>query len=120
MQVMPANAQPKNAFDWDTTQDLYFACKSNNTTIAMACMKYLQGVLSMMQLIGLGMDSRPERTAFSSTFEACAEDVTAPAMIRIFINWAEKHPKQWGKPPAFGAWAAYAEAFPCPPRAAVR
>ena len=71
----------------------------------MACSKYLEGVLSMMQLIGLGMETRPERTVYSSTFEACAEDVTVAAMSQIFIKWAESHPKEWGRPPAFGAWA---------------
>jgi hypothetical protein len=116
MQVMPANAEPKNPFQWDTTQDLYFACKSKDTMIVVTCSKYLEGVLSMMQVTGHGMETRAERTAYSSTFEACIEEgLPIAATNRIFINWAESHPKDWGQPPAFGAWAAFAVAFPCAP-----
>ena len=113
VQVMPANAEPKNFFKWDTTQDLYFACKSKEPMVVMAYKKYLEGILSMMQVIGSGMEGRSERTGYSSTFEACIENLSIAAMSQIFIKWAENHPKDWGQPPAFGAWAAYAGEFPC-------
>jgi uncharacterized membrane protein YhfC len=46
-------------------------------------------------------------------FGICNTSYTSDALRFLFINWAEKHPKDWTEDFAFGVDHSLREAWPC-------
>ena len=88
---------------FDTIQDLHTMCQDNAPLGYWGwCMGYLLGVAdTMVESHG----SKDERI--------CVKDYTGAMLQRIFINWAEKHPKRWQESRWIGATTALHEAWPC-------
>lgn len=124
MWSLSARAANYNPFQDDSIQALYLNCKSENDLRRMACIKYLEGVYGMMEIAGvIATDPTVVQSAGSAylkkllkSVSICPSEETSTSVAtvwRIFINWAERHPTEWNRPKAFGAWSAISEAYPC-------
>jgi len=86
-----------------TIQELYTNCQDNAPRMYWGwCMGYLLGVADTMVENHGPKDQR-----------ICTDDYTAAMLQRIFINWAEKHPKRWQESRWTGVTIAFHEAWPC-------
>jgi hypothetical protein len=85
-----------------TIQDLYTNCQDDTPRAYWGwCMGYLLGVADSM------VETREPKNQ-----RICVKDYTGGMLRRIFINWAEKHPKRWQEDRWVGATAAFREAWP--------
>ena len=94
-----------------TVQDLYNACKSSMGAAQLICEQYIAGVMDVMSLVG-GVD----QGKVGSMMGMCVgnEYVSYQAARQAFVNWAEKHPKEWNKGRDFGVMITMREMWPCP------
>jgi Rap1a immunity proteins len=95
-----------------TTQDLLQDCRAENKSF---CMGYLAGAAGiLLDLHDHGTDTVPTKQEnVRLVVSACPAGVTFGAMRQAFINWAEKHPKEWVFSASNGAKLALQETWPC-------
>jgi hypothetical protein len=90
----------------DTIQELHDWCKEPHSAPRSGyCLGYVSGIAEMM--LKLGHD-HPE-----DAHGMCGEPTRA-ALVQAFVNWAEKHPEEWGSSDQLGVRTALAEIWPCP------
>jgi hypothetical protein len=99
-----------------TTQDLLQDCRGRNGSSASSfCLGYMAGAAGvLLDLHDGGTDTVPTKQEnVRLVVSACTGDVTYGAMRQAFINWAEKHPREWQFSASNGAKLALQETWPC-------
>jgi hypothetical protein len=108
--------------DRDSVGTLRNLCRSQNGVEKLMCLEYVTGVFDMTVLAGFAykgeIDTPADRAIIGLLGAACyniAANETLPmgAVVQAFLNWADRHPQEWGKSRAFGVSAALSEAWPC-------
>jgi len=99
----------------NSVQKLYGVCKSPNPTVMFRCAAYIQGFSTMMHIVGeasaeagLSADKRDALRAYGICHSA-----SVPDMIRVFLNWTERHPQEWERDGEYGVLASLKEEWPC-------
>jgi hypothetical protein len=96
-----------------TVQALLEACKSTSGPNMPYCLGFIVGVSEMMQQVSAGLEGGGD---FRAIYGMCPKGHDGPsggAKVQVFINWAEKNPKMWGKDNLIGVITALREAWPC-------
>ena len=98
-----------------TVQDLVAQCKSDDVRFRISCVSYVHGVSDMMGIAAAVRKSVPEATAIVlDPVSVCGVGpVTAADTMQLFINWAEKNPKESQSEASIGVWTSIREAWPC-------
>lgn len=120
--VLPQSAEHK-AID---VQELLAWCKKLATPSIEAtfCAGYISGTAEHMFWLSSFAAQKHEKGLFANSddriaveiFSACTRDQKLPstqAMVLAFVNWAEKHPGDWGLPISVAVNNAIAEAWHC-------
>lgn len=99
--------------DFSNVEHLLKWCKLPETRSDHGfCAGYVVGVADMMQQVG-----RQGAGNFRSVFGMCVpKSLHTPsgnAEVQVFVNWAEKNPKEWGQVNEVGVVLALSEAWPC-------
>jgi hypothetical protein len=95
-------------------QELYTQCKAPvGTPESLMCLGFISGVADLMQLNGVSRKNFSSVQWSAISNEAICGAPTTGAEIQAFINWAEKHPEQWGTFRLIGAIKALRESWPC-------
>src|SRR5215471_16974193 len=90
----------------DTIQELHDWFKEpHNSPRSGYCLGYVTGIAEMMLKLGRDHPDDPHGI--------CGEP-TRGALVQTFVNWAEKHPQEWGSSDHFGLLTALAETWHCP------
>jgi len=101
--MLPAN--------FDTVQDLYEACTSEDGGLRTVCAAYIAGIASLMGPIGstrnVGLATRAYGVCSKST-------ISLGAFVQAFKNWATKHPEMWSHPMVLGVLVSLRGTWPCP------
>lgn len=93
------------------TEHLLRWCKEPETSFDHAyCAGYVSGMADVMGLIGVGATKD-----FKLHFGMCTSEPypSANAEVQAFINWAEKHPTEWGTSAQVSVLLALQETWPC-------
>jgi hypothetical protein len=97
-------------------QELYSQCMApKDSTAAIFCLGFVSGIGDFMQLNGAErkMVSDAQWSVLSN--EALCGLPTYGAQVQAFVNWAEKHPEEWGTSRVIGVVIAFRESWPCRP-----
>ena len=91
-----------------SVQDLLESCKGGRGEFAEGfCLGTMNGAMHLLLL---------NRWVGASPFRICpAEGISTGQARQIFVNWAEKNPKEWQKEASVAVFASLALAYPCPP-----
>jgi hypothetical protein len=95
-----------------TVKDMIAYCviKSNETSVE----KQVSASYCYGMAIGVMGTLEPSKTE-NTFYKTCATSYySGEQLSQIFLNWAEKNPKHWQLPAAYGFIVALMEAFPCP------
>jgi hypothetical protein len=71
----------------------------------LSCVRYLNGIMDM-EAISVALGNRP-------IFCPPPTGISGDQVRRIFVKWAESHPKELHQTARTGAVLALREAFPC-------
>jgi len=98
-----------------TVEDLLMQCKSDDIREKISCISYVHGVSDMMGIGAAVRKSVPEAAAvLLDPVSVCnVGPVTAEQTMQLFINWAEKNPKESQETASIGVWTSIREAWPC-------
>ena len=101
-----------------TTQWLYERCKSADSAVQDSCAAYLLGSAGMLSMLGKTYQNPPQGLDkdFVAPFGAvgiCGASGDGATLRQVFINWAEKHPKERNMSIAQGVMTALGETWPC-------
>jgi hypothetical protein len=89
-------------------QSLYNICKMPPTSPEFAiCVGYISGVGDTLQFMSVDKHRDPDVQPF-----AICGTPSYGAMIQAFVNWTEKHPKEWTRDRITGAMLALGENWP--------
>jgi hypothetical protein len=95
----------------DDVQALYRRCTQPDRSPEVTfCIGYVWGVGDMMDFLEVSRPQHPGVTPFAM----CGRP-TPGAMVKAFVNWAEKNPQMWGRQMAVGVVNALKETWPCMP-----
>jgi len=96
-------------------QELYTQCKQPaNSQAQIFCLGFISGIADLMQLNGQrqkSLDAAQWSVIAGTAF--CAQS-SYGAYVQVFVNWAQKHPEEWGERNFVGTVVALREAWPCP------
>jgi len=99
-----------------TTQDLLQDCRGRNGSSGNSfCLGFMAGAAGILSdLHDQDTDTVPTKQGnVRLVVSACTEGVTYGAMKQAFVNWAEKHPREWQFSADNGAKLALQETWPC-------
>jgi len=95
-----------------TVQALYQSCKSPEDLPPHAlCLGFIAGVGDAMQLIGVGVEQKPDTRPFA----ICGKP-SYGAMVQAFIDWAEQNPRERESNRILGVMMALRANWPCKSR----
>lgn len=92
-----------NALEGDSVQDMIQQCQQDDPKF-LHCVGMGSGVSVMMML--------NSKTVGSYRF-CSSRGLSNGQIIRIFLNWADRNPKDWDAPGPIGFALALGEAYPC-------
>jgi hypothetical protein len=100
-----------------SVEKLYGVCKSPNPNIMFRCATYIQGFGTMMYIVGQASAESgltPDKRDTLKAYALCHQETVPVAdMIRVFLNWTERNPKEWQENGEIGVLASLREAWPC-------
>jgi hypothetical protein len=101
---------PARALDsTQTVQGLYQFCKVGEDSPRYGlCIGYVAGVGDAMQIIGLGVEQKPELRTF-----AICDKPSYGTMVQAFVNWAEQNPSSSESNRIVGVMKALRANWPC-------
>lgn len=99
-----------------TIQGVLTLCKGDAGS-ELQCLYFLKGSSSVFEMLGTLQESAnaPQaRKEVLASFGLCGQGMVTLGQIKqVFINWAEKNPRDWQLPATYGVWIAVREAWPC-------
>jgi hypothetical protein len=100
-----------------TIQDLYTECSSQDEDNQLLCLAYLATSRENVTFIGRALFTplrNPTADRLRKILYCVPNEVTNGQLRQVFINWAEKNPKDWQTVAVAGVIVALREAWPCP------
>jgi hypothetical protein len=103
---------PGHAIDSSqTVQALYRLCKSPEDSAPYGlCVGFVAGVGDAMQLIGIGVEQKPDLAPFG-----ICDKPSYAAMVGAFVTWAEQNPSRADNNRIVGVITALRANWPCRP-----
>jgi hypothetical protein len=105
--------QSVSAAENTTIYELCRQCKverpqnTNELAEATQCREYIHGMVDILSVNG-----RVRGKEITVPAVCSVPDLPMDALIRVFINWAEKHPERWGEH-RINATLAFTDNWPC-------
>ena len=109
-----AAAPPVSAEGEFTTGELLQACNGTSPSRNQSyCFGFVLGAYDVMHANGNMVDANKNPLPGNGVSTCSDEPVRADAMVQAFRKWAERNPKDWGKPADVGVINALHETWPC-------
>ncbi len=116
--AISVSALAQSTLSQRSTQTLYKNCKlGSDSPEGISCLSYLLGVADHMKAIGTLLEKRGSIFGRGKPglagFAICQSEFSGASLRQVFINWAEKHPKEWTQDMLLSTMDAFRDTWPC-------